>query len=134
MPLIRFSKIAFEWSRLYAAIVTESMHGRIPSKMEIFLDQGDTPIGQKATEFVDFEDIQKLWKRVVSEKRLTVFKAENPIAIDMSTVSSIVRDGEKQKAAITFCLGGERSGTLELDPNTAYVILQFIGEAEAAGG
>lgn len=125
MALIRCGNVAFDWSRVYAVRVLNTDFNNHVDRVAIFVDQPGVAIGTSTLE-VDHALAERIWKRAANDPRLTVFKTSEPIALDMSKVCAIVRDGEKRTASFTLDFGTNRSGTLKLDADAANVILDAL--------
>ena len=129
MALTRYGNQAFDWARVYAVRVTGVNFHDQPNKLAIFADLPGAAIDRPTFEISHGPDGEKAWQAVIAEGRLTKFKTDLPIALDMTKVCAIARDSETRIASLTLDLGKNRGGAFELDCNAAYVILETLGEA-----
>lgn len=133
MSLSRFGNVAFDWNRVYAAKILKRDFNERPEAIAVFLDIRGQAVGKQSLEVAGSGAADRFWKQLLADERFTVFKNCKNLAFDLSTVASIVRNGETGESAITFCLDKDRSGALELHPDAAYAILEAIGESGAGG-
>lgn len=126
MAMIRYGNQAFEWSHVYAVRVLSLDFNEHPNKLAIFSDYPSAPIGE-VTLIILYTAAERAWNLAIDDPRLTKFDKAK-IAIDMSKVVQIVRDGEKKTGRITLVLGKDRGGTFDLDADAAQEILDAMEE------